>query len=300
MRLSIVESNGLSRVALTLGAEFIDLTAALGVAPDNLPRFLGTGDEARSLMMRCVKTTASRSLMNSVRVRSPVMQADKLIGIGMNYRSFVDAAQSIGMAIPSTKIWFLRPSSCINGPHDAVWLPRNAIDLDYEVELAVIIGRQCSRISRAEAPAVIAGFTVANDMTLRQRVPASLVLAKCFGTHTPLGPWIVTPDEVGDPHDLTVKTWVNGDLRQCSSTAEMIASCYELIAELSSACTLNPGDVILTGTPDGCGLFYKPSQWLRSGDVVRMEIERIGVIENQIVDEPVDMPTRRLSLIDAD
>jgi 2-keto-4-pentenoate hydratase/2-oxohepta-3-ene-1,7-dioic acid hydratase in catechol pathway len=168
-------------------------------------------------------------------------------------------------------------------------LPRNADDLDYEVELAVVIGRRCRYVSSANAGSVIAGFTIANDLTLRKRVSKSLVLAKSFDTHTPLGPWLVTPEEIENPHSLAVRAWVNGELRQNSSTAEMIAGCYELVAEISSACTLNPGDIILTGTPNGCGIFERPPAGLAIGDVLRMEIEGIGMIENRVVDElPVD------------
>ena len=126
---------------------------------------------------------------------------------------------------------------------------------------------------------------MANDLTLRKRVAKSLVLAKSFDTHTPLGPWLVTPEEIENLHNLAVKAWVNGKLRQNSSTAEMITGCYELVSEISSACTLNPGDIILTGTPDGCGIFQRPPVGLAIGDVLKMEIEGIGMIQNRIVDE---------------
>jgi 2-keto-4-pentenoate hydratase/2-oxohepta-3-ene-1,7-dioic acid hydratase in catechol pathway len=114
------------------------------------------------------------------------------------------------------------------------------------------------------------------------------VMAKGFETHTPLGPWIVTAEEIGNPHDLALKTWINGELRQDSRTSEMISNCYELVAELSGYFPLNPGDIILTGTPAGSGIFQNPPQTLRVGDVVKCEIEGIGAIENRIVDEPVN------------
>jgi 2-keto-4-pentenoate hydratase/2-oxohepta-3-ene-1,7-dioic acid hydratase in catechol pathway len=157
--------------------------------------------------------------------------------------------------------------------------------LDYEVELAVIIGRRCRRISSAEAQSAIAGFTVANDLTLRERVRKSITLAKAFETHTPIGPWIVTPDEI-EGQRLRLRSWVNGELRQDSTTAEMIVPWPDLIAELSASFVLNPGDVLLTGTPSGCGVFHRPPRWLRAGDRVRLEIEGIGTLENQILDEP--------------
>src|SRR4029077_18740103 len=134
--------------------------------------------------------------------------------------------QCLGIPLQRERIWFYRPRGCIAGPYDDVWLPRNAKDLDYEVELAIVIGRRCRYVTLADAPTVVAGFTVANDLTLRERVLKSVALGKCFDTHTPLGPWIVTPDEIGDLGNLAVRTWVNGTLRQESTTADMIADCY--------------------------------------------------------------------------
>ena len=286
MKLATVDSNGLSRVAIVLKEELVDLTSQLGVKSNDLSKFLAMGPEARALAERCIRSATTRLAMSSVKFQSPIPRAEKLLGVGMNYHSCVAAARRLGITVPTERLWFYRPWGCISGPHDDIWLPRNATDFDYEAELAVVIGRRCRYVNLAAAPEVVAGFTVANDFTLRDRVFKSVVLGKSFDTHTPLGPWIVTPDEIGDPHDLAVKTWVNGDLRQQSSTADMIASCFELIVEISSVCTLNPGDIILTGTPDGSGIFRRPPLALAANDVVRIEIEGIGVIQNRVVDEP--------------
>lgn len=286
MKLATVESNGVSRVAVVVGDEVVDLTELLGVDAGDMSRFLCLGAHGRALAQRCVEAAMPRLPIDSVRFRSPILRADKILGASMNYHSFVAAARRVGMAIPPQRIWFQRPRGCITGPYDEIWLPRNADDFDYEGELAVIIGHTCRYVTRRDVPALIAGFTVANDLTLRKRVLKSTVMGKCFDTHTPLGPWIVTPDEIGDPHALMVRTWVNGELRQESSTADMITDCFDLIAEISSVCTLNPGDIILTGTPDGSGIFHRPPTHLASGDVVKIEVERIGVIENRVVDEP--------------
>jgi 2-keto-4-pentenoate hydratase/2-oxohepta-3-ene-1,7-dioic acid hydratase in catechol pathway len=286
MKLASVESNGRSRVVIVLNEELVDLTAQLGVELDDVSKFLAMGSEGRALAERCMRTAAPRLALSSVRVRSPIQRAEKILGVGMNYHSFVAAARHLGMAVPTERLWFYRPRGCISGPYDDVWLPRNASDFDYEAELAVIIGRRCRHVNSSDARAVIAGFAVANDLTLRERVLKSIVLGKSFDTHTPLGPWIVTSEEIDDPHDLAVRAWVNGELRQQSSTADMIATCYELIVEISSACTLNPGDVILTGTPDGSGIFQRPPLRLAASDIVRVQIEGIGEIENRVVDEP--------------
>lgn len=286
MKLATVETNGQSRLVIVQEDELVDLTAALGGLPCDMTRFLALGSEGGPLAERCVNSHAPRLAVTDVEFRSPILQAGKILGVGMNYHSFVAAVRRLGVPLSSDRIWFYRPNSCLTGPNSDVVLPHDASDLDYEAELAVVIGQRCRCVSLAEAPAMIAGFTVANDLTLRKRVLESVVFGKSFDTHTPLGPWIVTPEDIPDPHDLAVKTWVNGQLRQHSSTSDMIASCYELIAEISSNCTLNPGDVILTGTPDGSGVFQCPPVQLAIGDVVRVEIERIGTIKNRVVGEP--------------
>jgi len=286
MKLGIIEWSGLSRVALILGEELIDLTAHLGVQIDGMWKFLAMGDEARALAKRCQQRAEPRLSASSVKYCSPIQQVDKVLGVGMNYHSFVAAARRVGVPISTNRTWFLRPRSCVTGAYDDIWLPQDANDLDYEAELAVVIGRRCRHVAREEAHSVVGGFTIANDLTLRERVFKSIALGKSFDTHTPLGPWIVTADEIVDAHKLDIKTWVNGELRQNSNTTEMIADWCELIVEVSAVCTLNPGDIILTGTPDGCGAFQRPPMGLAVGDVIKVEIEGIGYIQNHVVAEP--------------
>jgi 2-keto-4-pentenoate hydratase/2-oxohepta-3-ene-1,7-dioic acid hydratase in catechol pathway len=290
VKLACVEIDGQPRVALVLGNEFVDLSEGSGII--DAPQFLMMR-AARQWAEAAAKSATERLPMDGARLRVPVQRADKIIGVGMNYHSFVAAAREIDIPVPAERLWFMRPRGCLVGPYDEVWLPANSHDLDYEAELAVVIGCRCRHVTAAEAARVIAGFTVANDLTLRQRAFKSPILGKSFDTHTPLGPWIVTPDEIA-PHNLAVRTWVNGQLRQESNTADMIANCYDLIAEISTACTLNPGDILLTGTPAGCGAFQRPPATLAAGDVVKIEIECIGFIENRVVDEPtVQMHQRR-------
>lgn len=285
MKIGIANIAGCERVVLRADEDaLVDLTAALELTPGMLSGFLAAR-EAPELCRQALRSAARLSLQE-VRLGAPVSQPGKLVGIGMNYRSFVTAAEKIGMPVPTEKIWFLRPSSCTAGPGQPVWLPANEASLDYEVELAIVIGRRSRNLTAAEARQAIAGFTVANDLTLRERVRKSIALAKAFETHTPLGPWIVTPDEIPDVQNLRVLTRVNGELRQDSSTAEMIVDCAQLVAELSAALVLSPGDVILSGTPAGSGLFESPARWLRAGDTVCVEIEGVGALENQVVMEP--------------
>jgi 2-keto-4-pentenoate hydratase/2-oxohepta-3-ene-1,7-dioic acid hydratase in catechol pathway len=176
----------------------------------------------------------------------------------------------------------------VTGPYDEVHRPRVSDQLDYEGELGFVIGRRCRHVSREDAPGVIAGYLAVDDVSVRDwqvRTP-QWTLGKSFDTHGPIGPWIVTADELGDPHALDIRTWVNGELRQSSNTANLIYDSYALVEVLSTVCTLEPGDIVATGTPGGVGMLMDPPQLLRAGDVVRVEIEGIGAIENRVVDEP--------------
>jgi 2-keto-4-pentenoate hydratase/2-oxohepta-3-ene-1,7-dioic acid hydratase in catechol pathway len=153
-----------------------------------------------------------------------------------------------------------------------------------------VIGRRCRHIPAARAHEVIAGYTVVNDVSVRdwQMRSATFTMGKSFDTHCPMGPWIVTPDEFGDPHTHDVKTWVNGELRQSSNTKHLVFDCFDLIEHLSTAFTLEVGDVIPTGTPGGVGIAMKPPQLLKDGDTVKIAIDGIGEIENGVVNEPAD------------
>jgi 2-keto-4-pentenoate hydratase/2-oxohepta-3-ene-1,7-dioic acid hydratase in catechol pathway len=160
--------------------------------------------------------------------------------------------------------------------------------LDYEGELAFVVGRRCRHVPKDRARDVIAGYTVCNDVSVRDwqmRVP-TMMIGKSFDTHGPLGPWLVTGDELENPHALGLRTWVNGELRQDSNTKQLIFDCFDLVEHLSTAFTLEPGDVISTGTPGGVGIAKKPPVLLVAGDVVKIEVEGIGAIENPVIAEP--------------
>ena len=168
--------------------------------------------------------------------------------------------------------------------------PRVSAALDYEGELGFVIGRRCRHVPRDRAHEVIAGYIIVNDVSVRdwQRRAATMTLGKSFDTHGPCGPWIVTPDEIGDPHTLELRTLVNGEERQHSNTRHLFFNCFEQIETLSTVFTLQPGTIISTGTPAGVAGAMKPPKWLKPGDVVRIEIERIGHIESRVIDEPPD------------
>jgi 2-keto-4-pentenoate hydratase/2-oxohepta-3-ene-1,7-dioic acid hydratase in catechol pathway len=183
---------------------------------------------------------------------------------------------------------FVKLQNCVNGPHDPIWRPRVSDKLDYEGELGFVVGTRCRHVPAERAHEVIAGYTVINDVSVRdyQRRTTQFTLGKSFDTHGVIGPWIVTGDEVGDPHNLHITTTVNGEVRQDSNTKHLIFDCYALVAALSEVVTLEPGDVVATGTSSGVAAAMKPPRWLVPGDVVRIEIEGIGAIENTIVQEP--------------
>jgi 2-keto-4-pentenoate hydratase/2-oxohepta-3-ene-1,7-dioic acid hydratase in catechol pathway len=227
-----------------------------------------------------------RHSMEEIRLLAPVVPR-KYLAIGLNYADHI--AES-GMQAPEFPVFFNKQVTCVVGPGEDVHMPRVSTLLDYEGELALVIGRRCRHVPVESAHEVIAGYTIANDVTVRDwqlRTP-TMTIGKSFDTHGPLGPWMVTPDELGDPHDLTIKTYVNDELRQDGSTREMIYDCYQQVSHLSEAFTLEPGDVIATGTPAGIGAVRQPfpEGLLKVGDVVRVEIEGIGELRNAVVEEP--------------
>jgi 2-keto-4-pentenoate hydratase/2-oxohepta-3-ene-1,7-dioic acid hydratase in catechol pathway len=224
--------------------------------------------------------------LDGVRLLAPV-QPRKYLAIGLNYADHI--AES-GMQPPEFPIFFNKQVTCVVGPGDDVHMPRVSSLLDYEGELAIVIGRRCRHVPVEQASEVIAGYTIANDVSVRDwqlRTP-TMTMGKSFDTHGPLGPWVVTADELGDPHDLRIRTFVNDEQRQDGSTGEMVFNCFQQVAHLSEAFTLEPGDVIATGTPAGVGAVRQPfpEGLLKVGDVVRVEIDGIGALENAVIEEP--------------
>jgi 2-keto-4-pentenoate hydratase/2-oxohepta-3-ene-1,7-dioic acid hydratase in catechol pathway len=260
-------------------------------APDLPVTMLGLLQAGPDAMARAhaVRRDHAALPLAQVELLAPVPNPSKFLAIGMNYRKHVEEAARVGVQTPPTQVWFNKQVSCINGPFGEVHLPAISDQLDYEVELCAVIGRRCRNVSRESAADVIAGYMVCNDVSVRdwQLATQTMTVGKSFDTCGPTGPWIVTPDELGDPAALRLRMWVNGELRQDDSTASMIHHVYAQIAHLSKAFTLEPGDLLATGTPSGVGVAMSPPAFLRVGDVMRAEIEGIGAIENRVVAEPV-------------
>lgn len=241
--------------------------------------------EGAAGMARAAKAagTGRGEALADVRLRPPVTRPRKFLGIASNYQSHIDEVQAANPAYvpPDYQRWFAKLPTSLNGPYDPILLPPESSQLDWEVELAIVIGRRCRRVAVDRAHEMVAGYTICNDVSVRdwQKRSPTIMLGKSFDSHGPLGPWIVTPDEVEDPHALRLRCLVNGETVQDGSTGEMINSCWEQIAYLSTVCTLEPGDVLATGTPKGTGGSMKPPRFLKVGDRVRCEVERIGAME---------------------
>jgi 2-keto-4-pentenoate hydratase/2-oxohepta-3-ene-1,7-dioic acid hydratase in catechol pathway len=274
------EHDGVERTgALAAGAdEVADLGDADPIA------LLASGPAA---IEQAVAAATTRLPLASVRLRAPIPHPPKFLAIGLNYADHIAEA---GMTAPEFPVFFNKQTTCIVGPGDAVHVPRISALVDYEGELGVVIGRRCRHVPAARAAEVIAGYTVVDDVTVRdwQFKAPTMTIGKSFDTHGPIGPWVVTADEIPDPQDLRIRTWVNDDLRQDASTREMIFDCAQQIETLSTAFTLEPGDIIATGTPAGVGIVRQPLAMLEPGDTVRIEIDGIGTLENPVIAEPDD------------
>ncbi len=227
---------------------------------------------------------APRHALETVTLHAPVVPS-KLMALGANYQAHLDEVAYLGLRPMPHQIWFNKQVSALHDPFADVLLPAMSDQVDYEGELAVVIGRRARAVSAEDALSFVGGYTICNDVSVRDvqmRTPTH-TLGKSFDTHGPLGPWLVTADEIADPQDLMIRTWVNGELRQEASTATMIHSVSAQIAELSAILTLEPGDVLATGTPAGCAIGMRPPRYLVHGDQVRIGIERIGEIAARFV-----------------
>ncbi|CAA9352567.1 MAG: Fumarylacetoacetate hydrolase family protein [uncultured Microvirga sp.] len=210
-----------------------------------------------------------------------------VIGIGLNYAEHVEESSrtmETQKELPTHPVIFMKPSTSIIGPDDAiVHNPAITEMLDYEAELGVVLGRRCRNVGADEAMAYVFGYTCVKDVSARDcRHGGQWTFAKGQDTFAPMGPWIVTADEIADPHDLAIGLTLNGVQKQNSNTRHMIFKIPALIAHLSSAMTLEPGDVIATGTPEGVGISFKPPQFMKAGDVVEMRVEGVGTLRNTV------------------
>lgn len=281
MKLATFTYQNQTRIGAVIENQIVD---GLGDAslPSDMITFLEQGDSALQKMQRLISSETHRILLADVKLLAPIPRPRKFLGIGLNYADHIDET---GLEKPEYPMFFTKQSSCVIGHGTAIEMPLVSEKVDYEGELAFVIGKRCKNVSVENAHNVIAGFTIVNDVTVRDwqfRTP-TWTIGKSFDTHGPMGPWMVTADEIPNPHALSLKTWVDDDLRQNSNTSYMMFNCYEMIAYLSQAMTLEVGDVITTGTPSGVGVKMKPRGYLKAGQVVKIEIEGIGLLVNSVI-----------------
>ena len=255
-----------------LGSEYPTMLALIQAGPDALRAI-----EAKLGGAQPVIPLADAQLL------APIERPGKYLAIGMNYGKHLEEADRLGVPRSTHQVWFNKQTTCLSGPYDPIETGATE-KLDYEVELGAVIGKLAKNVSEADAKNYVFGYVVANDVSARdfQFHSQTMTMGKSFDTHGPIGPWIVTADAIDDPHALELKCFVNGEQRQASNTRYMIANLWQQIAYLTSAFTLEPGDLIATGTPEGVGVGMDPQVFLQPGDVVRCEIEGIGTIENTV------------------
>jgi len=286
MKLATFTHAGTTRIGVVDGDEVVDLSASAPDLPRDMLAFLEAGPDAMQAANAAV-AAGNRIPLADVHLEAPIARPPKFLAIGLNY---ADHVAETGLEIPEHVMIFNKQSTCVTGPTDPVHVPKVSHVLDYEGELGVVIGRRGRHVSREDAADYIAGYVVVDDVTVRdwQFQTPTWTMGKSFDTHGPIGPWIVTTDEITDPHQLALRTYVNEELRQESNTKNLIFDCFHLVEHISKAFTLEPGDIIATGTPSGAGVLRKPPQLLEDGDVVRVEIDGIGQIANPVIDEPDD------------
>jgi 2-keto-4-pentenoate hydratase/2-oxohepta-3-ene-1,7-dioic acid hydratase in catechol pathway len=284
MKLAHFAHDGRSRLGIVEGDRINDLAASAPDLPTDPLTFLAAGRPAMEGARRATADSPAWLDLVSVGLLAPVPRPGKFLAIALNYR---DHLEETGMDEPKFPTFFAKASTCVVGPGDAIEVPVVSDLVDYEGELGVVIGTRCRHVPAADALSVVAGYTIVNDVTVRDwqlRAP-TMMIGKSFDTHGPMGPWIVTTDEIEDPQDLRIRTLVNEQVLQDASTSLMLFDVATQIETLSTAMTLEPGDVISTGTPAGVGIVRKPPILLKAGDTVRVEIDGIGALANPVVAE---------------
>jgi 2-keto-4-pentenoate hydratase/2-oxohepta-3-ene-1,7-dioic acid hydratase in catechol pathway len=268
--------------------------AEIGILNDGIVRLLGAAQPVPtdltaviadwSTWQPVLMDLANRApdlALDAVTLLAPIPRPGKILGIGLNYADHV--AES-GLEQPAEQLWFSKPATAVTGPNAPIRLPKVSEQLDYEAELVIVMGACCRYATAEQAKAAIFGFCAGNDVSVRdwQFKTSQFILGKSFDGHAPYGPWIVTADEL-DPSALDITCRVNGEVRQSSNTHNLIFDPVAQIQYLSQVLTLEPGDLLFTGTPGGVGAGFKPPRWLRAGDLVEVEISGIGALANRVV-----------------
>jgi 2-keto-4-pentenoate hydratase/2-oxohepta-3-ene-1,7-dioic acid hydratase in catechol pathway len=287
MKLVSFTHGGTTRIGVLNDAQITDLSRAVPDLPTDMTAFLSTGDAA----MRAARAaTGNDFALADVSLLSPVPKPGKVLAAALNYKDHLAEVQEAmpDFATPSVPMMFTKQNSSVSGPFAPIYLPPESEQLDYEAELAIVIGKTCRRVPVERAHEVVAGAMVANDVSVRdwQLASQTMTMGKSWDSHCPMGPALVTPDEV-DYTDVDFTCLVNGEKRQASNTSQLLFDVPTLINHLSTAFTLHPGDVILTGTTSGVALWMEGKPWLKPGDVVTCDFGALGKIENIVEDDPM-------------
>lgn len=300
MKLATFSDGRPPRVGVVVDDMVVDICDASPAIPRDMIAFLTAGPSAIDAAERATRH-AARKPLSKVRLYAPLLTPPEFLIVGANYADHAAEGATIAGLPPGldeilqnkgagqeVPIIVNKQSSCVNGPFDPIHMPRISEQLDYEGELGFVIGKACKNVTREQAAEYIAGYLVIDDVSVRdwQFKSPTFTLGKSFDTHGPIGPWIVTPDEIGDPHALDIATYVNGELRQHSNTRHLIFDCFHLVSLLSTIFTLKPGTIISTGTCAGVGVAMNPPCFLKVGDVVEVRVEKIGSVRNEVVPEP--------------
>ena len=263
--------------------------------PKDMINFIKLGSTGLDIANDVIENQKNVHAIDDVILKAPIDKPNKILAVGLNYKKHIDEAKElkdhhsndVQLQDQFPNI-FNKQNSSVNDPFGDVHRPNASDWLDYEGELGFIIGKECRHVSYENAKNCIYGYTVVNDFSIRdwqfRGPPHTMTMGKSWDTHCPFGPYIVTSDEIDDPHNLALKTFVNDEERQNTNTNLMIYDCYTLVEYLTTAFTLEPGDLIPTGTPEGSAVTTQ--NWLKPGDKVKVEIEGLGYIENNIIQEP--------------
>ena len=291
MKLVTFLHESIQKIGAVVDDQIIDFSTSH--LPKSMIEFIELGDDGINQANALIAKNDSKISINDVKLMAPIPKPNKILGVGLNYKAHKEeaanaAADLLGKPQEKYPTIFNKQNSSVVGPYDDMHKPDASDFFDYEGELGFVIGKHCRHVPYDKASSVIYGYTVVNDATIRdwqmRGPPMTMTMGKSWDTHCPFGPYLVTSDEVGNPHQLKLETHVNGELRQSASTDGLIHDCFTVVEYLSTAFTLEPGDLIATGTPEGVAATSR--NWLKVDDVVKVTIEKLGFIENKVIAEP--------------
>ncbi len=284
MKLATFEAGAAPELGAVVGDRIVSISRAAPRLAFDMIDLISRWDEIKAELAAIADKAVDSFALDAVHLLAPIRRPGKIFAIGLNYADHIEESK---MEAPTNQVWFTKASTSTNGPYDPILIPKPMGFVDYEAELVAVIGAGGKHIAKDAAKDAIFGYCVGNDATERMwqhRVP-QWSLGKSFDSHAPFGPWITTADEIADPHALGIRALVNGEMRQNSNTAHLVFDVFEQVEHLSQAMTLEPGDLLFTGTPGGVGAAMDPRQFLKDGDRVRVEIDGLGHLDNPCATE---------------